>query len=575
MELFVKSSPITEKYLDSFRDLMSVANAHGGNKEGDLCYVGGCYSMDALQQFVKSKGVTTGQLFNSFTTKQRNLVQLTKGKNNGLEIGFNMGNSALIMLLYNPEFRLTIVDICYWPYTIPCFQHLRQKFGDRITMHSGDSRNVLPTLVKQEFDFIHIDGSHDIGIARSDLIHSHRLLLEGGTLLFDDTDYKPLDDLVSEFTQPRYDPIPLESNPPLANKAFTKKIHPPSIQPRFDREILVGFNKEKILEVGYQIRDSVWSTLVKGTNLTIVTNKTDMKELNGTTILQGDILGILKSMKKRFDLIHIHDLSYDIQDVLPSIGHLFEMDGILLVDNPSQGDISSIIDKYTRNNYSIKRLESTQPFKVFCRHQLDFNSVYLKQRWTSAGEGSGPGSSIDYTRPLVSFLKQIIVSRNIQSIADVSCGGMLWWPLVLREFPTVSFYGFDISSVVIERNVQRFPEEQYHFEARNAVVDTFPKVDLIICRHTMMHLSLLDGKKILDNLYRSGSKYIGLTSHTSLVKNEDPTIKLLQDADTGFDWRMLNMELEPFNCKHPIEFTLETGGSLNIGEIFALYENTL
>lgn len=128
--------------------------------------------------------------------KQLNLITITqiKNVNNILEIGFNSGFSALLILLSNPNIQLTCVDICSHKYTIPCFNFLKQRFGIRINLIQGSSVDVLEKLVNDnlKYDLIHIDGCHDVAIAEKDIDNSVKLSKKDTIIIFDDTNLSKL-----------------------------------------------------------------------------------------------------------------------------------------------------------------------------------------------------------------------------------------------------------------------------------------------------------------------------------------------------------------------------------------------
>lgn len=139
--------------------------------------------------------------YDRFVAKQYNIYTVSKEKKNNkaLEIGFNSGFSALLILLSNPKVKLTCVDINYHKYTVPCYNTLKAIFGDRINLLIGDSNSVVPTL-KEKYDLIHIDGSHEISIAEKDIINCEPLTENNCTMIMDDTDYQPLDDMWKRYS---------------------------------------------------------------------------------------------------------------------------------------------------------------------------------------------------------------------------------------------------------------------------------------------------------------------------------------------------------------------------------------
>ena len=120
-----------------------------------------------------------------FTEKRLNIIIACQNKKNALEIGFNSGFSALLILLANPTIKLTCVDIGIHKYTIPCYKQIKNDFGDRIQLLIGDSRQVVPSII-DTFDFIHIDGGHAVDVAESDIINTNKLLKEKSYIVMDD-----------------------------------------------------------------------------------------------------------------------------------------------------------------------------------------------------------------------------------------------------------------------------------------------------------------------------------------------------------------------------------------------------
>lgn len=85
----------------------------------------------------------------------------------------------------NPTIKLTCVDIGIHKYVIPCYKQLKNDFGDRIQLLIGDSRQVVPTII-DTFDFIHIDGCHELDVAECDMINTNKLLKENSHIVMDD-----------------------------------------------------------------------------------------------------------------------------------------------------------------------------------------------------------------------------------------------------------------------------------------------------------------------------------------------------------------------------------------------------
>jgi len=111
-----------------------------------------------------------------------------------MEIGFNSGFSTLLMLMTNPNIHMTCFDLGEHKYTMPCYEKMKETFGDRIHIITGDSTKTLET-VSVTYDLIHIDGGHQTEVANSDIINSYRLSKQGTILIMDDYDFHNLKSL--------------------------------------------------------------------------------------------------------------------------------------------------------------------------------------------------------------------------------------------------------------------------------------------------------------------------------------------------------------------------------------------
>jgi len=128
-----------------------------------------------------------------YVNKAKNISNMVLNKNikTVMEIGFNSGFSTLLMLLSNPTISISCFDLGDHKYTIPCYQKLRETFGDRIHITIGDSTKTLQN-VNDTYDLIHIDGGHSTEVASCDIINSYRLSKQGTILIMDDYNFPNL-----------------------------------------------------------------------------------------------------------------------------------------------------------------------------------------------------------------------------------------------------------------------------------------------------------------------------------------------------------------------------------------------
>jgi predicted O-methyltransferase YrrM len=135
-----------------------------------------------------------------YLNKAKNISNLVLNKNikNVMEIGFNAGFSTLLMLLTNSNMCINCFDLGEHKYTIPCYEQLKETFGERINITPGDSTKTLLNVTDM-FDLIHIDGGHSLEVANSDIINSYRLSKKGTILIMDDYDFPILHNIWNSY----------------------------------------------------------------------------------------------------------------------------------------------------------------------------------------------------------------------------------------------------------------------------------------------------------------------------------------------------------------------------------------
>jgi hypothetical protein len=105
--------------------------------------------------------------------KRANIINALRGRSKVMEIGFNAGHCALMMLEANPRIRYLGVDICEHKYTKPCSEYLKSRYGDRFDIHFGSSLDVVPQIahtgICEDIDIVHVDGGHSEEVAFADV----------------------------------------------------------------------------------------------------------------------------------------------------------------------------------------------------------------------------------------------------------------------------------------------------------------------------------------------------------------------------------------------------------------------
>jgi len=180
-----------------------------------------------------------------------------------------------------------------------------------------------------------------------------------------------------------------------------------------------------------------------------------------------------------------------------------------------------------------------------------FAKVYANNEWGNELK-SGPGSLLENSwiaiktlNIVVEKIKNVLGKEKIRFL-DSSCGDMTWMPTFLSNRTDIEFTGYDIVEANIENHKKKFKNTDWKFEVHDSVVDTIPQFDLILTRHTMMHLKLKDGAAMLRNFYNSGTHFLLATNFPEIKGNNDlPTDRL-------YRYQMNNLHLPPYNLPPPV-----------------------
>jgi hypothetical protein len=176
-----------------------------------------------------------------------------------------------------------------------------------------------------------------------------------------------------------------------------------------------------------------------------------------------------------------------------------------------------------------------------------FTDIYQKNSWNGRESVSGPGSDLDQTRAVRDQLPALLHELNIESMLDAPCGDFHWMKLV--NLSGVQYLGGDIVAKLIEDNHSKYGSTSVSFRHIDIVRDELPRVDLILCRDCLIHLSFEHTRAALLNFKRSGSKYLLSTSY--------PRCRWNSDIVTG-GVRSINLRLKPFDFPPPLKTITES-----------------
>jgi hypothetical protein len=195
--------------------------------------------------------------------------------------------------------------------------------------------------------------------------------------------------------------------------------------------------------------------------------------------------------------------------------------------------------RFLRKLYLGYKLKNTDTEKIF-------TDIFRRGKFGGKDSDSGPGSDLYQTRVIIKELPKLIRDLNISTILDIPCGDFLWMNSV--NLDGVDYIGADIVNDLIQNNREKYERKNVNFRHLNIIDDELPKVDLILCRDCLVHLSFKAIFLALDNIFCSKSEYLLATTFTSRKKN--------RNIFTG-EWRTLNLEIPPFDFPEPLRIINE------------------
>jgi len=169
-----------------------------------------------------------------------------------------------------------------------------------------------------------------------------------------------------------------------------------------------------------------------------------------------------------------------------------------------------------------------------------FENIYKTCGW---GNGSGPGSTIEYNVDYVGVLKRLFDDLEIKSVVDIGCGD--WQFSRHIDFNQINYTGIDVVEQLIQTNTQLFSKPNIHFVCLDIIQnpESVPESDLIILKDVVQHWPTKTIIKILTTV-KSKAKYILLVN---CCHQNDP----LDDINLG-EYRPLSHTMYPLQLFCPI-----------------------
>lgn len=164
-----------------------------------------------------------------------------------------------------------------------------------------------------------------------------------------------------------------------------------------------------------------------------------------------------------------------------------------------------------------------------------FTDIYMSKKWQdNYGTESGPGSSIECSKPYLDFLKEFCYTHGVKSILDLGCGD---FNLMKHfDFTNIDYIGIDIVDHIIVQNQHLYTESNIKFKSESLInYSNDISADLILCKDLLQHLSKTS---IFHILNIKNYKYALYTNDYAEVNNSD-----VEDGN----YSPIDLSKEPYN----------------------------
>src|ERR1041384_6455523 len=175
-----------------------------------------------------------------------------------------------------------------------------------------------------------------------------------------------------------------------------------------------------------------------------------------------------------------------------------------------------------------------------------FTEIYRNNAWGDSESMSGRGSTMARTEAIRHTLPILLESVGAKSLLDAACGDFNWMRYV--DLSGIEYVGADVVAELIARNRRTYEGNSRSFVVLDITSDPLPKVDVILCRDCLIHLSSKHVHAAIANFKRSNSRFLLATTHITVTENED--------TQSGCG-RLVNLQLSPFNFPPPLQLITE------------------
>jgi hypothetical protein len=172
-----------------------------------------------------------------------------------------------------------------------------------------------------------------------------------------------------------------------------------------------------------------------------------------------------------------------------------------------------------------------------------FTDVFENNKWRCSETASGAGSSLAWTQNLRKGLPILLKGLEVETFLDVPCGDFNWAKEV--DWGGINYIGGDIVASLIEKNTELYGGEKTSFKQIDLSKDQLPQADVILVRDCLMHMSVEDAGKCLDNIFKNKVKYLLSSTYPDKESNN-------LGHQTSQYLSRHNLEKAPFGLEKPI-----------------------
>ena len=174
-----------------------------------------------------------------------------------------------------------------------------------------------------------------------------------------------------------------------------------------------------------------------------------------------------------------------------------------------------------------------------------FTLAYDHRSWGSPESRSGNGSTLHRTMLIRPFIASLIKDLNIKTLLDAPCGDFNWMKEI--NLLGINYIGMDIVDELIQKNIEQYSAPNRRFVPYDIINQSLPQVDLILCRDCTQHLPDNGVRTLINNIKKSGSRYLLTSNYPHIEENKD-----LENIYNTSRITYRDLRKAPFNFPEPI-----------------------